>query len=327
MRAAVITRPGGPEVLEIRDVPDPSIGTEDVRVRVRGAALNRADLLQRRGKYPPPPGVVPDVPGLEFAGEVEAIGDRVRSLRVGDRVMGLLAGGGYAEKVALHERLCLPVPPSLALEDAAAVPEAFLTAYDALFLRGEARPGDVLLLHAAASGVGTAALQMARVVGMKVIGLSRSAEKRKRLETMGVDSVLDPAGPGLVERIARAAGRDGVDLVLDFVGASTFALNLEALAEKGRLVQVGTLSGSTVEADLSVIMRKRLTVVGTVLRSRPVEEKIALVQAFGRQMLPLLAAGRIRPVIDRTFPLAEAASAHALMEENASFGKIVLRVP
>jgi NADPH2:quinone reductase len=327
VKASVITRPGGPEVLAIREVEDPRHGPEEVLVRVRGAALNRADLLQRRGKYPPPPGVVADVPGLEFAGEVEAAGERVRSFRPGDRVMGLLAGGGYAEKVALHERLCLPVPPSLPLEEAAAVPEAFLTAYDALFALGCARPGQTLLLHAAASGVGTAAAQMARVVGMRVVGLSRSAAKRERLATMAFDAVLDPESPALAEKILRAAGRDGVDLVIDFVGAGTFALNLEVLAEKGRLVQVGTLSGSRVEGDLSVLMRKRLTVVGTVLRGRPVEEKIALVQAFGRQMLPLLAAGRIRPVIDRYFSLADAEAAHAFMEENENLGKIVLRVP
>jgi NADPH:quinone reductase-like Zn-dependent oxidoreductase len=253
-------------------------------------------------------------------------GIRVRSFRPGDRVMGLLGGGGYAERVSLHERLCLPVPPSMPLEAAAAIPEAFLTAYDALFALGAARPGEVVLLHAAASGVGTAAAQMAAVVGARVIGLSRSQEKRARLQDLGLDTVLDPAPPGVAERILRAAGGDGVHLAIDFVGAKTLALNLEVLAERGRLVQVGTLSGGSAELDLSLLMRKRLTLIGTVLRARPVEEKIALVQAFGRQMLPLIAAGKLKPCVDRVFPLADVQSAHAFMEGNENFGKIVLRV-
>lgn len=326
MKAVVVTRPGGPEVLEIREVADPVYGPEDLLVRVRASALNRADLLQRRGLYPSPPGAPADVPGLEFAGEVEACGIRVRSFRPGDRVMGLLGGGGYAERVSLHERLCLPVPPSMPLEAAAAIPEAFLTAYDALFALGAARPGEVVLLHAAASGVGTAAAQMAAVVGARVIGLSRSQEKRARLQDLGLDTVLDPAPPGVAERILRAAGGDGVHLAIDFVGAKTLALNLEVLAERGRLVQVGTLSGGSAELDLSLLMRKRLTLIGTVLRARPVEEKIALVQAFGRQMLPLIAAGKLKPCVDRVFPLADVQSAHAFMEGNENFGKIVLRV-
>jgi putative PIG3 family NAD(P)H quinone oxidoreductase len=286
--------------------------------------LNRADLLQRRGHYPPPKGAPADIPGLEFSGEVEACGALVRSFRPGDRVMGLLSGGGYAEKVSVHERLCLRVPPSLPLEEAAAIPEAFLTAYDALFTQGGLKPGEVLLLHAAGSGVGTATAQIAAVIGARVIGLSRSAEKRQRLAKLGLDHVLDAGSTDLAEHIRRAAGNEGVGLVVDFVGASSWPLNIDVLGMRGRLVQVGTLSGSEVRADLSALMRKRLTVIGTVLRARPIEEKIALVQAFRRQILPLVAAGRIRPIVDRLLPLAEVQKAHALMERNENFGKIVL---
>jgi NADPH2:quinone reductase len=324
VKAIVITRPGGPEVLELRDQPEPPFGPDEVRVRVRASALNRADLLQRRGLYPAPPGAPAEVPGLEFAGEVESCGARVTTLQPGERVMGLLAGGGHAEKVVLHERLCLRVPPGMSFEQAAAVPEAFLTAYDALFARGLLSAGESVLLHAAASGVGTAASVIATVAGARVIALSRSAGKRRRLEDLRLHRVLDPADPNLAQSIRMASGGAGVDLVVDFLGAGSWALNLEVLAPRGRLVLVGTLAGGKVEADLGTLMHKRLTVVGTVLRSRPVEEKILLVQAFSRTILPLLASGRMAPVVDRVVRFEDAASAHATMERNENFGKIVL---
>jgi putative PIG3 family NAD(P)H quinone oxidoreductase len=327
MRALAISRPGGPEVLEIRTVADPEIGPEEVLVRVRASGLNRADLLQRRGLYPAPPGAPADIPGLEFAGEVTSCGELVTTLQPGDRVMGIVGGGGQAEHLSLHERLCLRIPPGMSFEDAAAVPEAFLTAYDALFLRGGLRPGESVLLNAAGSGVGTAAAAIATVAGARVVALSRSPEKRRRIEAMGVGRVLDPAAANLAETIRMAVGGEGVGLVIDFLGASSWALNVEVLAVRGRLVLVGTMSGAKVEADLGAIMRKRLTVVGTVLRSRPIEEKIELVQSFSRSILPLLAAGRLRPVVDRVVPFEDAASAHAAMERNENFGKIVLRIP
>jgi len=327
MRALTISHPGGPEVLELRTVADPVIGPDEVLVRVRASALNRADLLQRRGLYPAPPGAPADIPGLEFAGEVAACGELVTTLQPGDRVMGIVGGGGQAEKLKLHERLCLLIPPGMSFEDAAAVPEAFLTAYDALFLRGGLKPGEAVLLHAAGSGVGTAAAAIATVAGARVVALSRSADKRRRLEAMGVHRVLDPAAPHLAESIRMATGGEGVACVIDFLGAASWELNVEVLALRGRLVLVGTMSGSKVEADLSALMRKRLTVVGTVLRSRPVEEKIDLVQSFAHTMLPLLAAGRLKPVVDRVVPLEDAASVHAAMERNENFGKIVLRIP
>jgi putative PIG3 family NAD(P)H quinone oxidoreductase len=326
MRALIITRPGGPEVLELREVPEPAAGPDEVIVRVRAAALNRADLLQRRGLYPAPAGAPADIPGLEFAGDVLACGELVTTLQPGDRVMGIVGGGAQAERLRLHERLCLRIPPGFGYEEAAAVPEAFLTAYDALFGRGDLRPGESVLLHAAGSGVGTAAAAIATVAGARVVALSRSAEKRKRLAAMGLHRVLDPSGSELASTIRMALGGDGVDLIVDFVGASTWPLNLEVAAVRGRIVLVGTMSGSRVDADLGMIMRKRLTVTGTVLRSRPLEEKIDLVQSFSRTMLPLLASGRLRPLVDRVVPLDEAAAAHTAMEANENFGKIVLRL-
>ena len=324
MRALTISEPGGPEVLTVRTVPDPEYGPEDVLVRVRASALNRADVLQRRGLYPAPPGAPADIPGLEFAGEVEACGALVTSLAPGDRVMGIVGGGGQAERLRLHERMCLPIPPGMSFSQAAAVPEAFLTAYDALFERAALTAGDSVLVHAAGSGVGTAAAAIATVAGCRVFALSRSADKRRRLQDLGYDAVLDPADPSLAETIRRRTGGRGVDVVIDFLGGAAWSANVDALAPLGRLVLVGTLTGSKVDADLSALMRKRLTVVGTVLRTRPLEEKIALVQAFARTMLPLLASGRLAPVVDRVLPLDEAAAAHAAMERNENFGKIVL---
>lgn len=324
MRALTISGPGGPEVLDVRTVPDPAFGPEDVLVRVRAAALNRADVLQRRGLYPAPPGVPADIPGLEFAGEVEACGSLVASLAAGDRVMGIVGGGGQAERLRLHERMCLPIPPGMGFAEAAAIPEAFLTAYDALFARAGLTAGESVLIHAAGSGVGTAAAAIASVTGSRVIALSRSPEKRRKLVGLGYEAVLDPDDPRLAETIRQRTGGRGVDVVVDFLGRAAWAVNVDALAPQGRLVLVGTLTGSKVEADLSALMRKRLTVVGTVLRSRPLEEKIALVQAFSRTILPLLASGRLVPVVDRVLPLEEAPAAHAVMERNENFGKIVL---
>jgi putative PIG3 family NAD(P)H quinone oxidoreductase len=325
MRAAWICRPGGPEVLEIRELEDPFFGPDEVLVRVHASALNRADLLQRRGHHPPPPGA-PAIPGLEFAGQVERLGARVLGLRPGDRVMGIVGGGGHATRVAVHERLCIRVPERLGWEEAAAIPEAFLTAHDALFARAFLAPGEVVLVHAAASGVGTATLQLATLAGARVLALSRTPEKRARLAGMGAVAVLDPGEEHVAERIREASGGAGIDVVVELVGAATWPLDLEVLAERGRIVLVGTLGGSTVTADLGALMRKRVTVTGTMLRPRPLEEKIALTRAFARTALPAFADGRLRPVVDRVLPLDEIAEAHRLLEANRSFGKIVLKI-
>jgi putative PIG3 family NAD(P)H quinone oxidoreductase len=325
MRAVVIPRFGGPEVLELRERPDPVPGAGEVLVRVRATAVNRADLLQRLGRHPAPPGSPPDIPGLEFAGEVERAGPDAASLEPGRRVMGLLGGGGYAEKVSVPAALCMPLPDGLSWAQAAAVPEGFLTAYDALHVRGRLAPGETLLLPAAGSGVGTAAAQLALAAGASVIGLSRTAEKRARLAALGLHAVLDPGAADLAAAIRRASG-GGVDLVCDLVGGSALALHLDALRDGGRLVLVGLLGGTQASVDLGIVLRKRLTLVGTVLRGRPLAEKIELTARFVRDGLPLLAAGEIRPVIDRCFPLAAAAAAHEHVERNASFGKVVLVV-
>jgi NADPH2:quinone reductase len=326
MKAVVITRHGGPEVLQVREVPDPQPGPGEVRVEVASAALNRADLLQRRGLYPAPPGCPEAIPGLEFAGRVEVRGAGVRRLRVGDRVMGIVGGGGYAERLVVHEKLCMPLPPALSWDEAAAFPEAFLTAFDALWNQARLTPGESMLLHAAASGVGTAAAQLGAVAGARVIGLCRSSSKRRQLKELGVQFVFDPEQPQLADEILAAAGGEGVDLVVDLLGAASWNLNVTALRPQGRLVLLGLLGGSRAEVDLSVLLAKRLSVVGSVLRPRSLDERIRLVRQFNRSVIPLLAAGRVRPVIDRVFDWTEAVDAHRRMEANLNYGKIVLSV-
>jgi len=326
MRAIVITRAGGPEVLEIRRRPTPSAGAGEVLVRVRATALNRADVLQRLGRYPAPAGVPADVPGLEFAGEVETVGSGVTTWRPGDRVMGIVGGGAYADRLVAPADTCLPVPERMDWTEAAAVPEAFFTAFDALWLRAGVRPSEAVLVHAASSGVGTAAVQLASAGGARVVALSRDAAKRDRLARLCPDAaVLDAGREDLAPAIV-AASRGGVDVVVDLVGAAAFRLNVEVLRPLGRWVLVGTMSGSRVEVDLGALLRGRLTLVGTVLRTRPPEEKAALVAAFRDAATEWLASGRIVPVVDDVLPLDRAAEAHRRMESNRQFGKIVLEV-
>ncbi len=320
MKAIVIARPGGPEVLELRDVPLPEPGSGEVRVRVHATALNRADLLQRRGHYPAPPGVPADVPGLEVAGTVEALGPGATRWKVGDRVFGLVGGGGYAEHVVAHERTLAPIPANLDFAHAAAVPEAFITAHDALFRLGGLRPGGRVLVHAAGSGVGLAALQLAHAIHATTFGTARTQEKLDRARAFGLEH---PAPIASFADFVHAHG-GGVDVVIDFVGGPYLAQNLRALAVGGRLVVVGLLGGREEKIDLSLLLARRLTVVGTSLRSRPLEEKIQVTRVFEDEVCPLLARGVVKPVIDRTFPLAEAHVAHELLEQNRSFGKLVL---
>jgi putative PIG3 family NAD(P)H quinone oxidoreductase len=322
----VITRPGPPEVLELRDLPVPLCGPGQVRVRVRAAGLNRADLLQRRGLYPAPPGYPEEIPGLEFAGEVEASGDQVEGLDPGDRVMGILGGGGYAERVCVDAGLCLPVPGRLSWSEAAAIPEAFLTAFDALDRQGELRSGQALLVHAAASGVGVAAVQLGLAAGATVIGLSRTPHKRQRLVELGLRHVLDPARADLAPAIREIVGREGVDLALNLLGAAALPLELELLRVGGRVVVIGLLGGARVEIDLGLLMRKRLRISGSVLRGRPLAEKVELTGEWRRRAQPMLERGRIAPVLDRCFPLEAAAEAHRYMEQNRNFGKVVLKL-
>jgi putative PIG3 family NAD(P)H quinone oxidoreductase len=323
MRAIVIREPGGPEVLEMMEMDSPEPGLGEVRVRVRRSGLNRADLSQRRGRYPAPPDWPQDIPGLEFAGEVETVGPGVHGYAPGDRVMGIVGGGGYAEFVVTHARTLVPVPENLDEDGAGAVPEVFMTAFDALFLQLELALGETLLIHAVGSGVGTAAVQLARASGVRTLGTSRTPEKLAKAAELGLDFgvVGDEHWP---REVREATGGRGADAILDLVGGAYLAGNLEALAQGGRQIVVGVPSGSRGDMDLRVLMAKRASIRGTVLRARPLEEKALLAREFARRVTPLLEAGVVRPVLDRVFPAAEVASAHEYMESNASFGKILL---
>ena len=324
MRAVLIREPGGPEVLRWGEVPEPAPAPGEILVRVRATALNRADLLQRQGLYPPPPGVHPRIPGLEFAGIVETIGSAVAEYQPGQRVMGLLPGAGYAEKVVTPERLALPIPDRLSFQEAAGIPEVFLTAFDALHLQGGLGPGQTLLLHGAGSGVGTAALQLCRLTGATSIGTSRSRAKLDRCLKLGLDhAILTERGDFQDTVLDLTAGR-GVDLILDMVGAAYLEQNLSCLARGGQLILIGLLGGPSAPIDLSRVLKRSLRIRGTVLRPRPVEEKIRLNQEFRRRILPCFENGALAPIVDRVFPLEEAFAAHAFMESNGNFGKIVL---
>ncbi|GBD24610.1 2-haloacrylate reductase [bacterium HR29] len=327
MRAVVIARPGGPEVLEVREVADPVPGPDDLLVRVRAAGVNRADILQRMGGYPQPgPRGPHEIPGLEFAGEVLEAGWRVEGFRPGDRVMGLLAGEGYAELVSVNARHCVLVPPSLSWEEAGGTPETAITALDALLQCGLA-PGERVLIHAVGSGVGTHALQIAKMMGASlVLGTAGSDEKLARARELGLDVGINYRTESFPDVVREATEGRGVDVILDVVGASYLDENLRSLSPKGRMIVVGLLGGSKAELDLGMLLRGRLQVRGTTLRARPLEEKAAAVRAFERMVLPHLASGRIRTVVDRVFPLEQVADAHRYMEANANFGKIVLRL-
>lgn len=326
MKAIVIREPGGPDVLELRDVPDPEVPHGHVRVRVRFAGVNRADLLQRAGLYPAPPGAPKDIPGLEYAGTVEAVGPGATRFAVGDRVFGLVAGGAYAEKVVVHEREAAPIPAALDDRAAAAAPEAFVTAYDALYVRGRLAPGERVLVHAAGSGVGTAAIQVARALGCFVVGTSRTADKLDRCAELGMNAGVVPEKGAFARRVAELTAGEGVDVVIDLVGGDYTRESLAACAPMGRVVVVGLTGGATAEVALGELLRRRLTLVGTVLRARPIEEKIEAARLLSRSLSPWLAEGKVRPVVDRVFPLADAGAAHAYVAGNASFGKVLLDV-
>lgn len=324
MKALVITRPGGPEVLEMMDRPVPQPGPGEIRVRVHASALNRADLLQRRGSYPAPPGAPADIPGLEYAGEVDAVGEGAGLWAVGNRVMGIVGGGGHAEYVVVHEREAIRIPQNLSWEEAAAIPEAFLTSYDALFRQLDLTMGERVLILAVGSGVGTAAVQLAGAAGATVIGTSRSPGKLKRAAELGMEIGVDTSREDLAEAVNQATYGSGVHAVMDLVGGPLLEASLRVVALRGRVVVVGTTGGSKVEVDLGLLLRRRIHLFGTVLRSRPLEEKIALAREFSGAVLPLISSARIRPVVDSTFPFSQVARAHERMEDNGSFGKIVL---
>jgi putative PIG3 family NAD(P)H quinone oxidoreductase len=324
MKAVIITRPGGPEVLEIQDRPKPEPGVGQIGVRVRASALNRADLMQREGNYPVPPGVPADMPGMEYAGEVDALGASAFMWKIGDRVMGIIGGAGHAEFLCVHEREAIPVPKAVSWEDAAAIPEVFLTAYDALFNRLALNTGETVLIHAVGSGVGTAGLQLARAAGATVIGTARSPDKLERAKKLGLDVAIDSSRGDWAPQVEAAIGAERVDALLDLVGGNYLEGNLSVLTQRGRMVVVGLTGGASAPFNMSVLLRKRLTIVGTMLRSRPLEEKIALARDFSERGVPLFESGRLKPVVDRVFGFDEIRAAHQLMESNDTFGKIVL---
>ncbi len=325
MRAIVITRPGGTEVLEEQTRPRPEPGAGQVRICVHASALNRADVMQRQGSYPAPAGVPADIPGLEYAGEIDSLGPGSQMWEQGTRVMGIVGGGAHAEYVVAHEREVMPIPPDLTWEEAAAIPEAFLTAFDALFRQLDLRAGERLLIHAVGSGVGTAALQLARVAGATVIGTSRSSGKLDGARDLGLDIAIDSSEGDWISRVDETTSGKGVNAILDLLGGAYLSGNLRALAPRGRLALVGLPAGRIAEADLGIVLHKRLHIVGTVLRSRPLEEKIAVAREFAERGLPLLESGRVRPVVDRVYSFADIRSAHDRMEADSNFGKIVLR--
>ena len=322
-RAVRIREHGGPEVLELAEFSARPPGYGEILVRVEAAGLNRADLLQRRGLYPAPPGSPADIPGLEYAGVVEAIGEGVTEWKVGDRVMGIVGGGAMATHVTVSAREAIPVPSRLSSAEAAAIPEAFLTAYDALFLQAGLRMGESVLIHAVGSGVGTAALQLAREAGALVIGTSRSKEKLDRCKAMGLEASILVEG-GFAEKVREHTGGRGADCILDLVGAAYFEENLAALANRGRMICVGLLAGAKANLPLGTLLSKRITLIGTVLRSRAPEEKALLARRFADEVLPLFERGRLSPVVEAVLPFEQVAEAHRLLESNRTFGKVVL---
>jgi tumor protein p53-inducible protein 3 len=322
MRAVYAVQAGGPEVLEFRDAPEPTLGAADVLIEIRATALNRADLLQRKGLYPPPAGTT-DILGLECAGTIVQVGEDVPQERLGRRVMCLLGGGGYAERVAVPERLTLPIPEALSFEAAAAIPEAFLTAHEALFQLARLVPGEPLLIHAAASGVGSAAVQLAVSAGARVFATAGGANKCARVAALGA-TCFDRHEQDFAVAIERELGPAAVAVVLDFVGSSYFDRHCQLLAPGGRLVCAGWLSGARVNLDLGVLIRKRLQILGIVMRSRSQADKIAMTLRFGREVLPRFESGELAPVVDCVMPWSDVQAAHARLESNANIGKIVL---
>lgn len=326
MKAVYIKEFGGAENLEIREVEnlEPPQG-QNVLINVRAAALNRADILQRQGFYPAPKGFPERIPGLEFAGEVAAVGESVTNYRIGDRVFGITAGGAQAELLITEESLLAKIPENLSFTEAAGVPEAFITAHDAIFARGDLRESETLLIHAVASGVGLAALQLAKAKNIAVFGTSRTAAKLEKCREFGLDTAILTGGKSdFVEIIKDQTGGTGVDVILDLIGGNVFQTNLESLAPHGRLILVGLTGGRTAEFNLGVALQKRLKIIGTVLRSRSTPEKAAVTEVFIKEVLPLLAAGKVQPNIDKKFAVEDVRAAHEYLESNASFGKVVL---
>lgn len=325
MKAIVLNGFGDPEVLTLGEAPTPEPKPDDLLVRVRASALNRADTLQRRGRYPAPPGDS-EILGLELAGEVAGWGSAVTGFAKGQRVFGLVGGGGYAEYALLDHKMAMLIPEGWSYEQAAAVPEVFFTANETVFVLGNLQRGETLLVHAGGSGVGTAAIQMAHHLGATVYFTAGSAEKIERAMALGADAGINYKTQDFVAEVKRLTDGAGVDVVEDFLGASYLARNMDALKTTGRLVVVATMGGTKTEIDLNLLMRKRLAIFGSVLRARPLVEKRQVTQRFLQRWMEPLTAGVLNPIVDSTFPLAQAKEAHERMESNQNFGKIILTV-
>ncbi len=324
MRAVVLDEYGGTEVLRIREVPDPVPGADEVLVDVASTALNRADLLQRMGLYPGPP-MPYEIPGMEFSGIVASVGERVTSIAPGDQVMGIVGGGAYAERLVTHERMVLSVPESVGVADAAAIPETFITAFDALVAQGGLTSGRTALVHAGGSGVGTSAIQIAKAIGASIV-VTASSSKVDGCRALGADLAIDYTSADFVAEVLEFTGGTGVDVVLDVIGGDYVNRNIECLATRGRIIQVGLMGGGNTKVAVGELLRKRAHLIGTTLRSRPLEEKIAITQRFGREMLPFFDRGALKVVIDSRYPFDAIADAHRHMEANTNFGKIVVDV-
>ena len=325
MKAIVFDAPGDESVLRIAEVPVPDLVAGSVRLRVAAAAVNRADLMQRQGMYPPPPGAS-ELLGLECAGVISEVAPDVEGWRPGDRAMALLAGGGYAEETVVHAGSLMPVPEALSLEQAAAIPEVFLTVFLNVFQLGGLPPGGTALVHGGGSGIGTAAIQLVRAAGAKIVVTAGSEEKCRRCRELGADVAVNYRTGDFASEALEATGGRGVDVVLDSIGAPYLEANLKALAVGGRLVLIGLMGGARVEINLAALLVRRLQVIGSTLRARPVEEKAAIVAAFLERFGESLAKGEIGAIVDRVLPLEQAGEAHRVVKASEHFGKVVLRV-
>lgn len=326
MKAIVVTQPGGPEVLKVQDREIPQPGEADVLVKVHAAGVNRPDVAQRKGHYPAPAGASADIPGLEIAGTVTVVGVKCMRWQVGDKVCALVSGGGYAEYCVVPEQQCLPIPENISFEEAASLPETFFTVWSNVFDRGGLKSGESLLVHGGTSGIGVAAIQMAKAWGATVYVTAGTEEKCVYCERLGSTRAINYKNENFKDRIQSITSRKGVNVILDMIGGSYTADNLEILAEEGRLVLINFMKGDEVAIRLSLIMRKRLTITGSTLRARDVSFKGAIAANLEKHVWPWLRSGKVRPVVFKTFPLAEAAEAHRLMESSAHIGKIVLVV-
>jgi putative PIG3 family NAD(P)H quinone oxidoreductase len=321
---AAISNNEGPESLVITEVASPVVGPDEIRVKVRATALNRADLLQTMGLYPAPAGAPADIPGLEYAGEVLSVGARVTRWNVGDRVMGLVGGGAWAQELVTHEREAIPMPTGMSFSDAAALPEAFATAFDALVLQGGMTINTEVLIHAIASGVGTAALQLCQLFGAKVIGTGRNENKLARAAAMGLTRTVLVKDDVFSAQVKQLTNGRGVDLALDLVGGSWFAETIDAMAPHGTVMLVGLVAGASAEVPLRSVLAKRIRIQGTTLRSRTLEEKIVVARALEQRLLPAFSSGQLKPVVDAVLPMADIKPALARLANNDTFGKLVL---